>query len=282
MDNKHLKRSAFLALIALLLTAVTLTTATYAWFTSNRLVGTSAAEARTGEEEVSLLLSQTGGDAFDGHAEVDLVQVNSAALEKLMPVSTADLATFVTDAAYLDGYASAFRVVEDEAFYYHARIYVKATANSPDAGSRMALYFDADTAAGGALAVNDESGQLLNAARLGLTFDGADPVIFTLSDTNNAPGETAFNTRLDGTVLSAGKVLTAAGGKITAADDPARPIAECTIAEGLVGEPITELELGRIYTLDVYFYLEGCDGDCTDSISFDGSDLHLAFYGVLL
>ena len=225
MDNKHLKRSAFLALIALLLTAVTLTTATYAWFTSNRLVGTSAAEARTGEEEVSLLLSQTGGDAFDGHAEVDLVQVNSAALEKLMPVSTADLATFVTDAAYLDGYASAFRVVEDEAFYYHARIYVKATANSPDAGSRMALYFDADTAAGGALAVNDESGQLLNAARL---------------------------------------------------------IAECTIAEGLVGEPITELELGRIYTLDVYFYLEGCDGDCTDSISFDGSDLHLAFYGVLL
>ena len=41
------------------------------------------------------------------------------------------------------------------------------------------------------------------------------------------------------------------------------------------------MELGKIYTVDVYFYLEGCDPDCSDSVSFDQSELYLGFYGVL-
>jgi hypothetical protein len=41
------------------------------------------------------------------------------------------------------------------------------------------------------------------------------------------------------------------------------------------------LELNQIYAVDIYFYLEGCDPDCSDSVSLDGADLHLAFYGVL-
>ena len=32
---------------------------------------------------------------------------------------------------------------------------------------------------------------------------------------------------------------------------------------------------------NMYFYLEGCDPDCSDSVSYDEADLHLAFYGVL-
>ena len=33
--------------------------------------------------------------------------------------------------------------------------------------------------------------------------------------------------------------------------------------------------------LDIYFYLEGCDPDCSDSVSFDNANLHLAFYGAV-
>ena len=51
--------------------------------------------------------------------------------------------------------------------------------------------------------------------------------------------------------------------------------------EGQGGGPLLEMELGRVYQVDVYFYLEGCDPDCTESIAFDDGYLHLAFYGVL-
>ena len=52
--------------------------------------------------------------------------------------------------------------------------------------------------------------------------------------------------------------------------------------DGTVPEkPLLEMELGRVYQVDVYFYLEGCDPDCTESIAFDDGYLHLAFYGVL-
>ena len=41
------------------------------------------------------------------------------------------------------------------------------------------------------------------------------------------------------------------------------------------------MQIGKIYSLDIYFYLEGCDPDCTDSVSFNTADLQLSFYGVL-
>jgi len=47
-------------------------------------------------------------------------------------------------------------------------------------------------------------------------------------------------------------------------------------------KPLLTMEVNRIYPVDIYFYLEGCDPDCSDAgISFDQADLHLAFYGIL-
>lgn len=37
------------------------------------------------------------------------------------------------------------------------------------------------------------------------------------------------------------------------------------------------MDLNQIYPVDIYFYLEGCDPDCSDDLSFDIADLHLAF-----
>ena len=44
--------------------------------------------------------------------------------------------------------------------------------------------------------------------------------------------------------------------------------------------PLLEMELNTIYTLDIYFYLEGCDPDCSEEISRDDTNMQLAFYGV--
>ena len=46
--------------------------------------------------------------------------------------------------------------------------------------------------------------------------------------------------------------------------------------------PLAKLELNRIYRVDIYFYLEGCDPDClTDRVAMDEALLKLAFFGLL-
>ena len=68
--------------------------------------------------------------------------------------------------------------------------------------------------------------------------------------------------------------------------DPSVPLAQYMVGDdGLAGnsqvKPLILMELNRIYTVDVYFYLEGCDPDCTDAMKLDSLNLHLAFYGIL-
>ena len=68
--------------------------------------------------------------------------------------------------------------------------------------------------------------------------------------------------------------------------DPSASVSDYTVTfqnNGiqLPGKSLLTMELGKIYTVDVYFYLEGCDPDCSDSVSFDQSELYLGFYGVL-
>ena len=203
-----------------------------------------------------------------------------------MPVSTADLATFVQPPATVDGYAVSFQRVEDERDYYHGRVYLRATADAAESGRRLAVYLDEGAGSGGALAVGGAAGsQLLHAARLGLVFDGKQEsaVIFRLSEEKNAEGDRTLNTKLDGAVLEEGSVLTWTGTAAKAVADPAVLTKDRAVgADGTVPEkPLLEMELGRVYQVDVYFYLEGCDPDCTESIAFDDGYLHLAFYGVL-
>lgn len=270
---------------SLILLLLALSVAAYAWFTSNRTVDTDRATVRSGSETVELQISSAGGNAFSGSAEADLVQVNAADRTNLMPVSTADLKTFVYCPASSGDRAAAFQVVEDEKYYYHGRIYLRAVSEGEAVGSKMALYLDEGDEAGGKM-VQANSGGLLNAARLGLTFDGSHSVIFYLSDTKEAVNGQAGNTVLNGTLLGADQVLDGSGGAIQGAADPSVSISSYRIvmedsAASLPAEPLIYMELNRIYMVDVYFYIEGCDPDCTDQISLNAADLHLAFYGIL-
>lgn len=281
--RKHtvLPLAAVCALALLSLTAVTA-----AWFTNNAKVNTSRAVSRTAAQSVELQVSSKGGDDFSGGRGADIVQVNSAEMTRLMPVSTADLATFVQPPATVDGYAVSFQRVEDERDYYHGRVYLRATADAAESGRRLAVYLDEGAGSGGALAVGGAAGsQLLHAARLGLVFDGKQEsaVIFRLSEDKNAEGDRTLNTKLDGAVLEEGSVLTWTGTAAKAVEDPAVLTKDRAVGtDGTVPEkPLLEMELGRVYQVDVYFYLEGCDPDCTESIAFDDGYLHLAFYGVL-
>lgn len=271
--------------VTILLLMISLTAATYAWFTVNRVVSTDKVDARSGTEELELQVSATGGSGFRGSEEAAIVQVNGTDRTALMPVSTADLKTFVYSPGTVNGNASSFRQVTGEQYYYHGRVYIRAKAQGQTNGSRMALYLDQSSDAGGNLAAA-ASGQLLNAARLGLTFDNGNPVIFSLSDKGNVSSDQVRNTVIGGTKLGDNMVLTGTGGTVRQAKDPSVSLNTCTIQMNgdnivLPDKPLIYMELGKIYTLDIYFYLEGCDPDCSNSISYDGADLHLAFYGIL-
>lgn len=259
--------------VAAIITALVLTSATFAWFTANREVGTDRVTARAGSNELDLEVSQNGGEDFRAAAnnEVPL----KAQTAPLMPVSTADLKSFVYNSRTVDDFAEDFLPTQDESFYYHDTIYLRAKAEGMPSGTKVALYLDKTPI------VENLEGELITAARLGLTFDEASPVIITLSDVNEGTG----NTRPGGVAIGDGQVLSYNSGNVTAAKDPAISLTDVQLSPNDTPgkQPIATLELNHIYAVDIFFYLEGCDPDCTsEKVAMDSAALTLAFYGMMV
>ena len=120
----------------------TLTSATYAWFTTNRQVSTSTASARTGTESLTLEISSSGGSRFQNMTNAPITQVNGSDASKLLPVSTADLVNFVYTPSTIENQAVHFEKVENEAYYYHGRVYLRAAGEGFSSGSTLNLYLD--------------------------------------------------------------------------------------------------------------------------------------------
>lgn len=260
------------------------TFATLAWFTANRAVQTNTATARTGDETLELQISSSGGSSFKSVETAQITQINQTNSEILLPVSTADLNSFVYAPFTKDGKASAFKKVDDEANYYHGRVYLRAEGEGWPEGSRMNLYLDQSDGLLGEAA----DGYLLNASRLGLIFNGdtSNPIILRLSESENPENAQIYNTEVNGKILGKKQVLGYNDGGVFAIEDPSVSISEYTIdfSENQMKLPsrtLMSMELGKIYPVDIYFYLEGCDPDCSESIQLNEAELHLAFYGVL-
>lgn len=238
--------------------------ATFAWFTANEQVETSRILARTDNQNLELQISRTNFDPQANH-EVQLRAPSSV----LLPVSTADLTSFVYSPNTSDGVASQFAPAA-ETLYYHDTIYLRAAATGMPRGTKLALYLDNEIPI-----VEATSGELLTAARLGFRFNGGAPCILALSPVNEGAG----NTSLGGADIGTGKVITLSGGTPTAVNDPAILIDD--VMANTARTPIAKLELGTVYQVDIYFYLEGCDPDCTsEKVGLDAAALQVGFYGV--
>ena len=270
--------------VTTLFTVLAFTFATLAWFTANRAVQTNTATARTGDETLGLQISSSGGSSFKSVETAQITQINQTNSEILLPVSTADLNSFVYAPFTKDGKASAFKKVDDEANYYHGRVYLRAEGEGWPEGSRMNLYLDQSDGLLGEAA----DGYLLNASRLGLIFNGdtSNPIILRLSESENPENAQIYNTEVNGKILGKNQVLGYNDSGVFAIEDPSVSISEYTIdfSENqmmLPSRALMSMELGKIYPVDIYFYLEGCDPDCSESIQLNEAELHLAFYGVL-
>ena len=139
----------------------TLTPAHFAWFTANRAVETEKVTARSGSTNLELQLSKKNGSAFSAEMETDtdgtvyetettysIVKLETLGNKKLMPVSTADLTTFIYSPITEDDGATEITlkvmpkdVIPDE--IYHDTIYIKLEDNDsmPD-GTKANLYLD--------------------------------------------------------------------------------------------------------------------------------------------
>lgn len=277
-------KTAFSVITALAM-FLSFTAATYAWFSTNSVVNTDRVSGRTGTDEVNLMISATGGNDFAYGKEAALTQVNRSSAELLMPVSTADLRTFVTSPGMVDGKATYFVRIEGEKNIYHGRVYLKAASQGHAESARLALYLDNSQAAGGAF-ITGMKGYIANAARLGMTFDGAGAKILRISEESNPAGNQVMNAVLDGVEIKNGQVINGSADPMQIVTDPSEPIANYVVGDnGLAPnssvKPLLMMELNRVYAVDVYFYLEGCDPDCSDVAKLDSLNLHLAFYGVL-
>lgn len=280
MKRQFLKTGFLVVTICAALAAMT--AATYAWFTTNKAVSTGTATARTGDERLELQISSEGGSRFTDQETVSVFQVNQTDQKKMIPVSTDNLVDFVYAPFTSGGDAKKFLRVEKEENYYHGRIYLRAAGDGFAADDRLALYLDQSD---GILA-SASSGMLLHASRLGLRFDNDKTVIFRLSDDTNPKDAQTYNTIINGERLGADQVLSYQNGTIKAVTDPSVSLSDYTISFEtssirIPDKPLLLMEWNKIYTLDIYFYLEGCDPDCSDSVSFDQADIHLAFYGML-
>lgn len=282
--RRNLKLGWF-TVVTMIIALMVLSIATYAWFQMNKLVDTSVASARSGSENITLELSSTGGAGFKAEEKARIVQVNSADRLELMPVSTADLSTFVTNRHTDGGIAKTFSIVDNEDYLYHGRVYLRARAGKEFADTRMSIYLDQTSASGGRL-FDASSEEFVNASRLGLTVGGGPGRIFSLSESESSADKRALNTSLNGVIVGGNQVLDASSGSIRAVKDPSVLIDNVCIKESgdgysMPGQEVCTIELNRIYQVDVYLYLEGCDPDCTNPVSYDTSKLHLAFFGML-
>ena len=273
-----------ICIFMILVIALSFTTATYAWFSSNSVVRTDRVLSQSDTDEVELLVSGTGGDSFLGSHETAITRVNSTAIDELMPVSTADLKNFVYQDGSVDSMAVHFTKAEDK-YYYHGQIFLRADAVNHEDGEKLALYLD-ESEEKGPLFLSS-TGNLLNAVRLGITIDGETSYIFRVSEEENPSQDRSPHTRLNGVDLGEHQVIDSSRDSLRAVDDPSVPMGEYMVdRDGTTKEntikPLCKMDLNRIYTLDIYVYLEGCDPDCSEAIELGSMDFYLAFYGILV
>ncbi len=278
MNTKPLKRAIIVSVISLVAIALVLTSATYAWFTSNGEVYTSRVEAATNDTDARLYISSKGGADFVKGAEAAITQKNSAKIEALLPVSTDDLTNFLYNKVTQNGRNDSFLLDKDAKRYYYGSVYIEAEVTGSVNYRAMTVYLD-DIAP---LVTPDKDSLFANAGRIALRLGNGAPLILRMSEDENDASAQSRDTYVDGVLLADGKVLhyNASTGAVEAADDPAVNPADVSVSAA-DPVPLGTIEMNRIYELEVWFWLEGCDPDCTNAIQTDGAEAVISLYGVL-
>jgi len=280
LKTEGLNKKLFTALLSTLLIIIFIGSATFAWFSNNTQVGTNTATGKSGTTSLKLLIGGDEGNLQEADTDpVEIQQVNEMELDKLYPVSTADLENFYYATMFnQDGNAVKYAQDENEKRFYHGRLYLKMEGENIPEDATYKLYLDSSESAGGVFGQSTE-GYLLNASRLGLKFPDQDPIILRFEEGDK--GETKINTTINGSLINSGDVLSDANSTVS---DPSEDFTVYQLdSDNLTDLPekaLATLKINETVELNIYFYMEGCDEDCLESISKNQCELHLAFYAI--
>lgn len=274
MDRKKLQWSAFFAVLWILILAVTLTTATYAWFTISAVTNVEPMDGAVSLGDANLLISVSQEGPFDKECQLRL----SGSPQELQPLSTADLTRFYSAAAKSDGIVSLYRdaseQVDEKAL--HGTLYLRSQYRDCDVYFKQTgLDFGVDA-------------QMLAAMRLGMkitTQEGTSVKIFRLDDLGSTGGAASSVT-----IPSAGTVVSSVdqNGRAAYTSDPSEDIGDYLAVEEGADDPEPEpgrqklctLRTDEVAEVEFWLYLEGCDENCINEVQQRDTGLQFAFAGV--
>lgn len=272
MSKKRLQLSAFMALFWIMILAVTLTTATYAWFTISAVTNVEPMSSAVSEGDVNLLIASRREGPFDKQCGLQL----TGSPEYLAPVSTADLDKFYEATAQTrEGISVLYKDVtaETDTKLLHGTVYLRSEYRDCDVYLRR-TGLDFGT-----------GGQILAALRLGMKITsqgGTQTLIFRLDELGNTQ-----NAASAVTVSSKGTVVSAINdtGKATLVKDPAVSLADYLAAENdghpAAGrEALMHLNVDEVATVEFWLYMEGCDENCINAAQQKDTGIQLSFAGV--
>lgn len=255
--------AAWLVLLALALGA-----ATYAWISSNRHTNVTPVAHTVSDSGSDLLISASESGPFN--TTCDLAETDKT----LYPVSTSDLASFWRSsfqnaAGITVDYASATSALDDYALT--GSVYLQCGSSPLD----VYLYLPG-------MSVSTDP-QLLASLRLGLVFESASGTrsyIFTCDSLGDTSSATVTRTTTEDNVVVSGE----SSWSYTA--DPALDMAartmegseeSPTVASG--ASPVCALAANEVARVRYYVYMEGCDANCANQAQAKDVTLQLAFAG---
>ncbi len=267
MNKKALKRSIVFAILWMLLLAVSLTSATYAWFTFVSSTKITPMYGKVSGDGVNLLISNNPNGPFDKTCALILTYDT----QEITPVTTADLTNFFLPRLQdKDGIPRAYSRIEDrvDTYLLHGTVYIKAE----ESGCFVYL-------ADGLMDFGSDI-QAIASMRLGLSIrsaqGGTQNIIFRLDDF--ADTTPALSRR---TVEESGTVYNGLG----MVADPARDLAaymaygdEDNLRGG--GQPLFWINANEVVPVEFWLYLEGCDDNCYNPVQTRDIALSLGFGGV--
>ena len=275
MNTKQGIRLLFISLLWLLLAALALGGATYAWFSFNNSTNVEPMAGTVGEGDVSLLISASREGPFDTECSLPLEKT----VEELLPVSTADLQHFYASAAQnKQGITLRYRDVTQQApdRLLHGTVYLQSKNRGCDV-----YFFKPKLNFGG-------DAQALSALRLALKLtteqDGEQLLFFRLDALGGGGAEEQVTVEGDNVVVSAMD----AGGRPSYTADPSKDIgAYLAQADGeedtrpRAGEQaLCALQADEVASAEFWLYLEGCDTACVNAVQTHELSLQLGFAGV--
>lgn len=275
MNKRQLQWSAVTAVSWILILAVTLTSATYAWFTVNAVTNVEPLEDSVGQGDMNLLISSSPDGPFDRQCQLKL-QGNP---EEMIPVSTADLNRFYEASAQnTKGIASLYRDVTDklDTLAVHGKVYLKSEYGDCDVYlRRTSLDFGTDA-------------QMLSAMRFGMKINtraGMVNKIFRLDDLGNTGGAVS-----QVTIAQQGSVVSSAdtGGAASLTSDPSVALTDYLAVENgnddemprKGSQSLCRLSSDEVASVEFWLYLEGCDENCVNQVQQRNAAIKFGFAGV--